>query len=64
MEIHVNGEQLPDVSAEERASHDFSKQILKPRLMGRGHQAERTLQTALRKSGVCDGRERWQQRRT
>ena len=58
-EIGVNGEQRPDVSAEDRASHDFFKQILKLRWIGRGLEAERLLQTALRETTVWDKRERW-----
>ncbi len=41
------------------ASHDFFKQILKLRWIGRGPEAERMLQTALRETSVWDERERW-----
>jgi hypothetical protein len=59
MEIQINGEQLPDVSAEDRASDDFFKQIIKLRWIGKGLEAERMLQTALRETSVWDERERW-----
>jgi len=59
MEIHVNGQQPPDVSADERASHDFFMSILKLRWIGRKLEAEQMLQTALRESSFWDERERW-----
>jgi hypothetical protein len=40
MELQANAQERPDVSAEERASHDLIKRILKLRWMGMEAEAE------------------------
>jgi hypothetical protein len=50
MENRPKIQQCPDVSAEERASHDLVKRVLKLRWIGMEAEAEQMLVTELRKT--------------